>query len=213
MAMIDSEHCLLPRQFLSLTLVMLLLSSHLPAQDSNKQPAPRPSGLKIYILEGKGVVNFIPDKQAATPVVEVRDDNGFPVSGATVEFHLPETGPGGDFPNGQHTFSAVTNTAGQAEAPFTVRQQPGSFSIQVSAKIDTRSGSVVIMQANSLKASEAAKTTTKPHHWYKNWKILAIAGAGVVALVVVLATRGGGGSGSGTTVGLTPGVPTFGAPH
>jgi hypothetical protein len=71
----------------------------------------------------------------------------------------------------------------------------------------------VIRQMNSLKASDAANAAMKPHHWYKNWKILAIAGAGITALVVVLATRGGSGANSGTAVGVTPGIPTFGAPH
>jgi hypothetical protein len=213
MPKIDSEHCFLPRQSLSLMLAMLLVACDLPAQDRNKQPAARDSGLKIYVLEGSGAVNFIPDGHGTTPVVEVRDVNEFPVSGATVEFRLPETGPGGDFPNGQHAVTAVTNNAGQAEAAFTVRPQPGTFTIGVTAKMDTRAGYAVITQVNSLKASEAAKATSKSHHWYKNWKILAIAGAGVVVLAVVLATRGGGGSGSGTSVGLTPGIPTFGAPH
>jgi hypothetical protein len=213
MSVIDSEHCFSPRRSLSLILVMLLLAWHLPAQDQSKQGEPRPSGLKIFVLEGNGAVNYIPDGHGTTPVVEVRDDNGFPVSGAAVEFRLPEKGPGGDFPNGEHTLSTVTNLAGQVQAPFTVRPLPGAFSVQVSAKIDTRSASALITQVNTLKASEAAKTTTKAHHWYKNWKILAIIGAGVVVVAVVLATRGGGSKSTGTSVGLTPGVPTFGAPH
>jgi len=212
MQMIDSERRFSPRQSLSLILTMLLLSSHLSAQGRNQPAVPRPSGLTIYVLEGKGAINYIPDGKGTTPVVEIRDDNGFPVSGAAVVFSIPETGPGGDFPNGKHTLDTVTDLAGQAQAPFTVRPQPGTFSIQVGAKIDTRSASAVITQVNSLKASDAAKTTTT-HHWYKNWKILAIAGAGVVALVVILATRGGSGASSGTAVGLSPGVPSFGAPH
>jgi len=216
MPVIDSDRFLPPRRSLSLILIMLLLAWHLPARQGNRQAAaPRPSGLRIFVLAGDGAVNFIPDGRGTTPVVEIRDENGFPVSGATVEFHLPETGPGGDFTNGQHTFSAVTNTAGQVQAPFTVRPLPGSFSIQLTAKIDTRSISASISQVNTLKAGEATKTTAKSHHWYKNWKILAIAGAGVVVVVVLLATRGGSSSSSasGTAVGLTPGSPTFGVPH
>jgi hypothetical protein len=213
MPVIDSDRFISPRQCLSLILIMLLFGWHLPAQERNKPAIPRPSGLKIFVLAGNGAVNYIPDGHGTTPVVEIRDDNGYPVSGAALEFRLSETGPGGDFPNGQHMFSAVTNTAGQAEAPFTIRPLPGSFTMQISAKIDTRSVSASITQVNTLKASEVAKTTAKAKHWYKNWKILAIAGAGVVVVVVVLATRGGSNGPSGTTVGLAPGAPTFGAPH
>jgi hypothetical protein len=211
--MTDYGYYYFVRQCLSVILVMFLWPWQLPAQGQSPQQFPVPTKLKIYVLGGKDAVNFIPDHQGATPIVEVRDENELPVTGAAVEFILPETGPGGEFLNGKHTFSAVTNNEGQAEAFFTVRPEPGAFLIRVTATIDTRSGSAVIRQMNSLKASDAANATMKPHHWYKNWKILALAGAGVVALVVVLATRGGSGAGSGTAVGLTPGIPTFGAPH
>lgn len=209
--MTDTAHYFVPRQRLSVILAIFLLPWQFSAQ--TPQQFPVPTKLKLYVLGGNNAVNFIPDHQGATPVVEVRDDHELPVTGAAVEFTLPDTGPGGEFLNGKHTFSAVTNTEGQAEAFFTVRPEPGSFLIQVTATIDTRSGSAVIRQMNTLKANEAAKATIKPHHWYKNWKILVIAGAGVAALVVVLATRGGSSASSGTAVGLTPGIPTFGAPH
>ncbi len=191
---------------------MLLLPWYLPAQGRNKTVTTS-FGLKIYILEGNGAVNFIPNKDAVTPVVEVRDSNDLPVSGAIVEFHLPETGAGGAFPNGQHTLTAITTIAGQAQAPFTVRPQPGTFQIRVSAKIDTRSATTVITETNTLKLDEATTTVLpKKHHWYTSWKFLVPLGAGVVVLVVLLATKGGGSS-AGPSIGLTPGVPTYGAPH
>lgn len=209
--MMDFADYFSPRQSLSMVLATLLVASQLPAQSQKTPAAPHSAGLKIYVLEGNGAVNYIPDRKGTTPVVEVRDDNELPVNGATVEFRLPETGPGGDFPNGQHTLTAITGINGQAQAPFTVRPQTGSFKIQVIAKIDTRSAVAVIPQTNSMKVSEAS--VTKPHHpWYKNWKVLTLAGAGVTIVAVLLATRGGGSS-SGTTVGITPGVPTYGAPH
>jgi hypothetical protein len=214
--MIDFAHYF-PRQCFPVIMAMFLSPWQLLAQAQIPQQFPVPTHLKIYVLVGNNAVNFIPDRQGATPVVEVRDDHELPVTGAAVEFTLPDTGPGGEFLNGKHTFSAVTNTEGQAEAFFTVRPEPGPFLIRVTATIDTRAGSAVIRQMNTLKASEAANATIKPHHWYKNWKILAIAGAGITAAVVVLATRGGSGANSGansgTAVGVTPGIPTFGAPH
>ncbi len=209
--MTDFDKYFSPRQSLSLLLVLLLLPWHLAAQNRDQSTAS--SGLKIYILEGNGAVNFIPNQQAVTPVVEIRDSNELPVAGANVEFRLPETGPGGDFPNGQHTLTAVTTLAGQAQAPFTVRPTPGAFRIQVTAKLDTRSATAVILQTNTLKVSESTTTALpKKHHWYTSWKFLVPAGCGVAALVILLVTIEGGSS-SGTSVGLTPGIPTYGAPH
>lgn len=211
--MIDFDHSFPIRQSIALSLVTLMLPWYLPAQDKSSAP-PHVTGLKIYVLQGSGSVNYIPDGRGTTPVVEIRDDNELPVASATVEFQLPPTGPGGDFSNGTHTFSAITNIAGQAQAPFTLRPQTGSFKIQINAKIDTRSASTVITQSNSMKANEAATSTSKKRPLYKNWKFLVVAGAAATAVAVLLATRGGSSSSaSTTTIGLTPGIPTYGAPH
>lgn len=201
------------RRFLALAMTLSVIPFQLPAKDKKKQAAAaesmRSAGLKIYVLEGRNAVNFIPDRKGTTPVVEVRDDNGLPVEMATVEFRLPDSGAGGEFEDGKHVKAVVTNTAGQAQAPFTVNSQTGSFSIPVKATIDTRMGSALILQSNSMKA--VLDGTMKPgnHHWYKNWKVLAVLGAAGTVTAVILLTRGS----SGTTVVLTPGGPNFGTPH
>jgi hypothetical protein len=196
------------RHLLSVLLSVVMLPWELPAQSRSPEPS-HSAGLKIYVLQGEKAANFIPDHTGLTAVVEVRDVNELPVAGATVEFRLPETGPGGEFANGTHVLSATTNLAGQAEAPFTVRPEPGLFQIQVSAKLDTRSASVVMSQLNTLKQTDQIHST---RHWYKNWKVWAVVGgAATVAVVVVLLTRGGGSNAK--TIGITPGSPTFGAPH
>src|SRR5580658_3768302 len=144
--MTESADYFFSRQCLAVILALFLLPWQLSAQAQSPQQFPVPTKLKIYVLGGQNALNFIPDHQGATPVVEVRDESELPVTGATVEFTLPDTGPGGEFLNGKHTFTSVTNTEGQAEGFFTVRPQPGPFLIQVTAKIDTRSGSAVIRQ-------------------------------------------------------------------
>src|SRR5262245_52529650 len=47
-----------------------------------------PPGLKILVLEGEGAVNIIQQETAVTPIVEVRDRNDQPVSGAVVRFAI-----------------------------------------------------------------------------------------------------------------------------
>jgi hypothetical protein len=217
--MIDFERTFTPQKSISLLLVLLLLPLQAVAQSANppataNQAAGRGPGLKIYVLQGSGAVNFIPDQHATTPVIEVRDANELPVSGATVEFHLPEGGAGGVFLNGQHNLTAVTNVSGQAEAPFNVAPTPGQFEIQVTAKLDTRTAAVIIYQLNTLKLHETTATaTSKKKHWYTNWKYMVPIGAGAAIVAILLATRDTGSSNSGPSVGLTPGVPSYGVPH
>ncbi len=194
-----------------MVLTMLLIPWNLFAQEQNRPGPPPLSGLRIYVLQGNQAINYIPDGRATTPVVEVHDINELPVPNVAVEFHLPETGPGGDFPNGQHVLKTVTNISGQAQAPFTLRPLAGKFTIEVSAKIDTRFANAVIPQTNTMSMREAS-AVGKPsrHHWYKSWKFIVPVVAGVAVVAIVLATRGGSG---GTAVVLSPGIPTYGAPH
>ncbi len=199
------------RRLLALAMALSVLPFQLPAKSRKQAVAEsmRSAGLKIYILEGNDAVNFIPDRKGTTPVVEVRDDNGLPVEKVNVEFRLPDTGAGGQFENGKHVVTAISNTSGQAQAPFTVSSQTGSFSIQVRATIDTRMGSALIFQSNSMKSGgDGATVRSKKRPLYKNWKVLAVvAAAGTITAILLL-------KGSGkTTVVLTPGGPTFGTPH
>ena len=56
-------------------------------------PAPqtaRAAALKIVVLEGEGAVNIIQQKTAVAPVIEVRDRNDQPVSGASRPLCDPE---------------------------------------------------------------------------------------------------------------------------
>lgn len=48
----------------------------------------QPGGLKIVVIEGEGAVNIIQQKTAVSPLVEVRDRNNNPVSGAVVTFTI-----------------------------------------------------------------------------------------------------------------------------
>lgn len=170
------------------------------------QPAPLPTeSLRIFVLEGQGLVNDIRTRTTSSPVVEVRDDNRIPVEGASVTFELPAVGPGGTFAGQVFTATVRTNSQGQATATFQPNMQTGRFEIKVSATRDNRSGHAVIRETNAL---HAAKVESKKGLFKFAWWKVALVG-GVVALVVVLATRGGS---SGQSVPLIPGTPTFGAP-
>lgn len=209
--------CLRTGQSCLAALVTLLLLFPPSAAGQNPKPdsaaperpqLPQPP-LKLFVLEGQDANNFIPDRRPAAPVVEVRDENDFPIEGAEVRFQLPTSGPGGTFVDGQRTKVVKTNLQGQAEAPYLMNSEAGQFQIGVIATIGTRTGRTVITQTNSM-IPEEKLVKKQNHRWYTNKKLLVIAGCAIIVGVVVLVTRN---SGSSSTIVLTPGTPTFSAPH
>lgn len=71
------------------------------------------SALTIVVIEGEDAVNVIQQRTAVAPVVEVRDKNGQPVSGAIVTFSVRS---GRAAFNGARTLTVATNAAGRAAA-------------------------------------------------------------------------------------------------
>lgn len=168
-------------------------------------PAPLPvESLKILVLEGQGATNDIRLGGTASPVVEVRDENGLPVIGADVVFELPKTGPGGAFAGQQSTATAKTRDSGQATATFMPNNKTGRFNIKVTATVGNRIGHALITQTNATHAARAGQSGLFKFAW---WKVAVVAGAGV-AIGFLVARRGS----SGPSVTLIPGTPTFGAP-
>ena len=104
-------------------------------------PSLRPAeSLRILVLEGQGASHDIRERVSASPVVEVRDDNGQPVEGADVVFELPAVGPGGSFAGQRFSATARTNEQGQATVTFMPNLETGRFNIRVSATSVTAPG-------------------------------------------------------------------------
>jgi hypothetical protein len=83
----------------------------LPALMSAQQPGgAAPTSLTIVVVEGEGAVNIIQQKTAVRAIVEVRDRNHLPVSGATVTFKVGGQG-GTALSGGSPTITVTTNTA------------------------------------------------------------------------------------------------------
>jgi len=190
------------------------------AQPKASPPAKPVESLKVFVLEGEGAINFIPDQHARTPVVEVRDENDLPVEGASVVFELPESGPGGRFLGGARSVTVKTVPGGQAAAPFTVNNQAGAFQIKVTATIGDKIGRAVISQTNSL--TPPLPPQKKKSRWLTTKKLLLFSSVAAAAvLVAVLATRDSGSTANTPaptpppppTIIISPGSPTFGGPR
>jgi hypothetical protein len=151
------------------------------------------ANLKILVIAGEGAVNIIQQKTAVAPVVEIRDRNNLPVSGATVTFSIGG-GNTAAFAGGAQTLTVTTNAAGQAAAAALNPLSGGSFQIQVSATFQGQTAAATIAQTNVLTAAEAAAQTAGAS---------GAGGAGGSSGGGAAAGGASGGGGlSGTTIGI-----------
>lgn len=199
-------------RLLSLCLSALIAGSSCFGQAPAQSPAAVPavvtpgSPLTVFVLEGKDAVNSISLLHSVAPVVEIRDQNDFPVEGATVVFTVPAQGPGGTFGSGGNTFSARSDARGQAAAPPMTPRTAGRFDIVVVATLGSRQGRTTITQTNAATAY-SGPALPPPPRWYQRKLTWVIAGGAVVATIIVLVKTGG--SGSTAPVVITPGAPVF----
>ncbi len=109
--------------------------------------------LKIVVLEGEGAVNIIQQKTAVAPVIEVRDRNDQPVSGALVRFAIQK---GRASFNGARTLTATTDALGRATATGLTPLGNGPLQIGASAAFHGQTAAITIAQTNVLTAQASA---------------------------------------------------------
>lgn len=160
----------------------------------------QPAGpFKIVVLAGEDSVNVIQQKTAVAPLVEVRDRNNNPVSGAVVTFAV-QGGKAAAFQGGATTITVATNAAGQAAAAGFTPLTAGAVNISVEAAVQGQVVTAAITQVNVMTAAEAAA---------------AAGGAGGGAGSGPGGATGGGAAGGGglstTTIAVVGGVAAAGA--
>ncbi len=169
--------------------------------------------LKMVVLKGEGVVNSIKGRTATAPVVEVRDQNDKPVTGAEVVFQLPAAGPGAVFNGWMRTQTVRTDAQGQAAATgMTPNDEPGRFNIKVTATNGTRSTSVIVAQSNAAGGANGKQARGSKKAL---WVVLGLAAVGGLAGGIA-ATRGGDSTTSAARtnpITITPGPVTVAAPR
>jgi hypothetical protein len=154
--------------------------------------------LRIVVLSGEDSVNVIQQKTAVAPLVEVRDRNNNPVSGAVVTFGV-QGGKAAAFQGGATTMTIVTNAAGQAAATGLTPLTAGAVNISVEAAFQGQVVTAAISQINVMTAAEAAAAAG------------GATGAGSGTGSTAGGAAGGGGGLSGTTIGIIGGVAAAGA--
>ena len=161
-----------PRKAVFLWVLLLAAGSPVVAADSD--------GLSIRIIDGQGAINNVRARTARAPVIELRDEQDRPVSGASVTFQTPSTGPGAAF-GSEHVLMTQTDAEGRATGRGLVPNSvAGPFEIRVTASFNSRVASAAIRQIN---ASPSESRSSKKVLWIG----LAV---GAAAGGVMAATRG-----------------------
>lgn len=184
--------------------VFCMLAASADAQDA---------GIKIVIQEGQGAINNIQQHHAKEPVIQVLHEDGETVTGASVTFQLPDTGPGGSFPDNAKMITVQTDDKGQAVAHgLKPNNVAGKFQIRVTASYRGQSASASVSQINAEPA--AAKGNGKM------FLILAIVGGAAAAGAAAALGHKGSSASAPVAVGVTtpptvlvPGSPSINPPH
>ena len=132
----------------------LVLLIAVPNHTFAAQKAATSSGLTIVVIEGEDAINVIQQKTAVAPIIEVRDRNNQPVSGATVRFAIQ--GGRATF-SGAKTLTLTTNAAGRAAVTGLTPTGSGALQITASATFEGQTAAAVtIAQTNVATAAQAA---------------------------------------------------------
>jgi hypothetical protein len=152
------------------------------------------TGLKVMVVEGNGARAVI--SQSAAPIkLRVVDASNRVVSGATVVFTSPASGPSCFFLNGAHSMIVFTDQQGLAVTQdYHANSIAGVYQIQVQAAYKGDVATLSIEHTNVV----AKKSTGK---------IFLIGAAAGGALATVLAVKGGQSSPASTSGGSS--VPTI----
>ena len=153
--------------------------------------AAQDADLRIVVIEGEDSVNIIAQGTAVPTLVEVRDRNDLPVSGASVLFLLGEGGTA-TLNAGLQQVALTTNALGQAAVTVNPLAS-GAVQLTVNATFQGQTATAALIQTNFATVAEAAAAGVGA---------TGGAGGGGTGGTAAGGGTGGGGLGTGTTVGI-----------
>lgn len=183
------------------TIALLIAGTVAWAQD--------PALLQIRIVEGDGAIYGIGSRATRGVTVQVTDETGKPVEGASVSFRLPDDGATGTFSNGSRNEIAMTGADGRAGVwGMQWNKTAGAMEIRITAmKRTARAGTVCAMYLSDSPQARASSAHMGPrgHKWL--WIGLGI-GAAAAAGIVGAGLAAKPGSSSAPAASVTIGTPT-----
>jgi hypothetical protein len=185
-----------------ISVVLLLLCLTLAAQND-------PAILLIRIVEGEGAVYPIGSRATRGITIQVTDEAGKPVDSATVNFQLPNDGPGGTFSSGMRTEMVNTGADGRANAwGMQWSRATGPFDVHITvSKGEARAATVCRLTLENAVA-DAGPIRTRGSSHKKIWIGVGVATAAFVGVAAIA----GHGASSTTTAAATVNAPQIGMP-
>ena len=149
--------------------------------------------VQLRVVDGEAAVHATASRATRGITVQVTDETGKPVDGATVSFRLPEQGPSGTFNGGLKTEVVSTRADGKATVfGMQWNKIPGPFEVRITAVKDQARAGLVSTQYLSeavAKAEQSGGTGTfqASHKPRAKWLIVAGAVAAGAGAGMVLA--------------------------
>ena len=191
---------------MNLRAVAIVVCALLAAPLAVESAAVQDAELRIVVIEGEDRVNIISQDSAVPTVVEARDRNDLPVSGASVLFLLGEGGTA-SLNAGLQQVALTTNALGQA-AVMVNPLASGAVQLSVNAAFQGQTAATVIAQTNFATLVEAAaEGVGATGGGLGTGAVLGIVGAAVGAAVAVGVAVTGGDSTSPPAASV-PSAPT-----
>ena len=138
------------RSIMALAVAIFVLSMAPPSVEA---AAIQEAGLRVVVLEGDDPVNVIEGGAAVPTLVEVRDGEDRPVSGAAVQFQVEEDGPA-TLNGGLQQVAVTTNALGVAEVTVNPLAS-GTAQLSVTVTFRGQTVTVGIVHTNFATAAEA----------------------------------------------------------
>ncbi|MEQ1884362.1 MAG: hypothetical protein ABL967_04825 [Bryobacteraceae bacterium] len=138
---------------------LLIAALNAPLRSAEGDPAV----LELRVVEGDGLAYAVGSRATRGVTVQVSDETGRPVTGATVSFTLPSDGPGGTFTSGARNEIVTTRADGRATVwGMQWNRTPGPFEIRITAaKGQARAGILCTQYLNDISTSAAPRPTTR----------------------------------------------------
>ena len=172
----------------------------------------RAEELQIRVIEGDGGTYAAGSRATKGVTVQISDETGRPVAGASVGFRLPDNGPSGTFASGARMEIATTGPDGRATAwGMQWNSAIGPLELHVNAaKGQMRAGAVVSLYLTQPVKELGDKGVSRSHK--KLWIALAAVGAAAAGVSIAAASKGAAASAASATAGastLAIGSPTI----
>jgi len=172
--------------------------------------------VQLKVIDGEGTVYRTGGRGTRGITVLVTDEAGQPVSGASVSFRLPDTGPSGTFTSGLRTEIVTTGADGRASVwGMQWNKTAGPMEIHITAvKDQARAGIVSTQYLNDTAVSQAPQVggdgTFKASHSGKTkWFLIAAAVGGGAAAGMLFGRSHSSASDTTPAATLSIGGPTI----